>query len=79
MPRYYEIELAFRAAIVIEPNGRKTVSTCDFVRELAARNWHYSLRDANRWIENSVDTFKDVSPHEGEERLFMVFNPNGGL
>lgn len=32
MPRYYEIEPAFWAAMVIAPDGKKTVKTEDFVR-----------------------------------------------
>lgn len=79
MPRYYEIETAFRAAIEREPNGRQTVTTKRFVEELAKRNWNYSLRQANQWIEASVCTFRDISQQEGESRIFMVFNPNGGL
>lgn len=79
MPRYYEIETAFRSAIVREPSGRRTVTTRDFVRELKKVNWNFSLKDANAWIESSVSTFKDISTVEGEERTFMLFNPNGGL
>lgn len=79
MPRYYEIETAFRAAVKIAENGRRTVSTVDFVAELERRNWHWDLKRANEWIETSVSTFKDVSTEEGESRTFMVFNPNGGL
>ncbi|QBM23569.1 DNA polymerase V [Citrobacter arsenatis] len=79
MPRYYEIETAFRSAIVREPSGRKTVTTRDFVRELKKVNWDFSLKDANAWIESSVSTFKDISAVEGEERTFMLFNPNEGL
>lgn len=72
MPRRYEIETAFRAAIVVAPNGRRTVTTIDFVRELRKVNWEFSLRDANAWIEASVSTFKDISPTECEERLFVL-------
>lgn len=79
MPRLYEIEGAFRAAIQIEPSGRRTVTTRSFVRELEKVNWHWSLKQANAWIEAYVTTFKDISEHEGEDRTFMVFNPNGGL
>ncbi|EAA7189040.1 DNA polymerase V, partial [Salmonella enterica] len=43
MPRYYEIETAFRSAIVREPSGRRTVTTRDFVRELKKVNWDFSL------------------------------------
>ncbi|MEY8709479.1 DNA polymerase V [Mangrovibacter phragmitis] len=76
MPRYYEIEFAFRNAIVFEPNGRRTVTTRDFVRELRVLNWHFSLKEANNWIEASVSTFRDISTEEGENRVFMLFNPN---
>jgi hypothetical protein len=79
MPRRYEIEIAFRTAIVIAPNGRRTVKTVYFVRELRKVNWKFSLRDANAWIEASISTFRDISPQEGENRTFMLFNPNGGL
>lgn len=79
MPRRYDIEAAFRSAVVVEPSGRRTLRTVDFVRGLKKANWDFSLRDANAWIEASISTFKDISPTEGEERLFMLYNPNGGL
>ncbi|MCI1898877.1 MAG: DNA polymerase V [Enterobacter sp.] len=69
MPRQYEIEGAFRAAVKIEQTGRRTVTTEDFVKQLEAVNW----------IECYVTTFKDISSDEGEARTFMLFNPNGGL
>ena len=79
MGRRYEIPGALRAAIKREPNGRQTVSTQDFVTQLAKVNWNWSLHEANQWIEHYVTTFKDISPNEGENRLFMLYNPNGGL
>lgn len=79
MPRTYEIEGAFKKAIKIEQNGRRTVQTSDFVRELRRFNWDWTPRQANQWIEVYITTFKDISTTEGEERLFMLFNPNGGL
>jgi len=79
MPREYEIEGAFRKAIKIEPNGRRTVRTSDFVRELERVNWNWTARKANQWIEFYITTFKDISEVEGEERLFMLFNPNNGI
>lgn len=79
MPRQYEIEGAFRAAIVIEQSGRRTVTTRSFVNQLHEVNWHWSLREANTWIECYVTTFRDVTDHEGEDRTFQLFNPNGGL
>lgn len=47
MPRRYDIEAAFRSAVVVEPSCRRTLRTVDFVRELKKVNWHFSLRDAN--------------------------------
>lgn len=79
MPRRYEIEVACRAAIVIEPNGRRTITTGRFLQELEKVNWHWSLRQANQWIEHYVTTFRDVSTQEGDDRTFQLFNPNGGL
>lgn len=79
MPRLYEIEGAFRAAIKIEPSGKRTVTTQAFVNELGKVNWHWSLKQANTWIGTYVTTFRDVSDQEGEARTFQLFNPNGGL
>ncbi|HAB74571.1 MAG TPA: DNA polymerase V [Pantoea sp.] len=79
MPREYEKETAFRNAIRRDQQGRYTVTTVDFVQELAKLNWDYTLKEANRWVEIYTTTFRDVSTKEGEERTFQVFNPNGGL
>ncbi len=79
MPRRDDIEGAFWKALRIAENGRRTVTTADFVRELEKVNWRWSLKQANDWIEASVSTFKDVSTAEGEARTFMVYNPNGGI
>lgn len=79
MPRLYDIEGAFRSAIEIEQNGRRTVTTQRFVSQLHAVNWNWSLKEANSWIECYVTTFRDVTDHEGEDRIFQLFNPNGGL
>ncbi|MFB4359034.1 DNA polymerase V [Pantoea sp. BS_4] len=79
MPRDYEIMIAFRQAMKRDVEGRYTLSTLDFVRELERLNWQYTLRAANEWIEAHTTTFRDISPAEGEERVFQVFNPNGGI
>ncbi|MEI9742739.1 DNA polymerase V [Enterobacter ludwigii] len=80
MPRTYEIEGAFRNAIKIEPTGRRTVRTSDFVYELRKFNWDWTARQANQWIEVYITTFRDITPNDyDEDRLFMLFNPNGGL
>lgn len=79
MPRRYEIEAACRAAIVIEPNGRRAITTRRFVQELEKVNWFWSAKQANQWIEHYVTTFRDVSTQEGDDRTFQLFNPNGGI
>lgn len=79
MPRNYEIPITFKNSIKIEPNGRRTVSTADFVAELALVNNHYSLKEANQWIEHYQSSFRDVSEEEGERRTFQLYNPNGGV
>lgn len=78
MPRRYEIDAAFKQAIKISEKGRRTVTTEDFVAELAKRNWRWDLREANHWIEIYVNTFHDVSTEEGEARTFALYNPNVG-
>ena len=78
MARRDDVPLAFRASIKIETSGRRTVAPADFVSELAAVNHHWSLAEANRWIEHYQSTFRDVSTEEGERRTFQLFNPNNG-
>ncbi|KQN56713.1 hypothetical protein [Erwinia sp. Leaf53] len=77
MPRRYEISIAFRAAIKHE-HGRRTVSTVDFQAELAKLNHHFTLREANRWIEFYQTSFTDISTEEGERRIFSLFSPSAG-
>ena len=79
MPRRDDIETAFRAAVEFKPDGRRIVTTKGFVRELQKYNWDWTLKEANKWIELSVSTFRDVSTEEGENRTFSLYNPNGGL
>ncbi|MBZ7262499.1 DNA polymerase V [Klebsiella oxytoca] len=79
MARNSDIEIAWRKAIVIEQTGRRTVTTSRFLRELAEHGWVWSPRQANKWIEHYVTTFRDVSTQEGDERTFQLYNPNGGL
>ena len=78
MTRRYEIDAAFKAAIKISEKGRRTVATEDFCAELEKVNCRWGLKEANRWIEMYVSTFRDVSEADGERRVFMLFNPNGG-
>lgn len=76
MPRTADIETAWYRSIVIEPNGRRTVTTSRFICELEAVKWIWSAKQANQCY---VTTFRDVSTEEGDNRTFQLFNPNGGL
>ncbi|EOJ5514366.1 hypothetical protein ACNDTH_003356 [Escherichia coli] len=46
---------------------------------MANVNWHWSFHEANKWIESYVTTFKDISPNDGEKRLFMFYDYGRGL
>lgn len=48
MPREYEKETAFRNAVKRNQQVRYTVTTVNFVKELAKLNWHFTLEEANR-------------------------------
>nr|WP_314424739.1 DNA polymerase V [uncultured Erwinia sp.] len=78
MARRNDIPAAFRLSIVHQPSGGRTVSTEDFVRELAKFNHIWTLKEANRWIEHYQCSFRDISTEEGERRKFVLFNPNNG-
>jgi hypothetical protein len=78
MPRLYEIEVACRNAIEIQPNGRRILTIRRFLR-----SWS-GITGTGRHGRQSVDrgyvtTFRDVSTQEGDDRTFQLFNPNGGL
>ncbi|KNA29481.1 DNA polymerase V [Pantoea ananatis] len=73
MPRYGDIRLSFHEAMRRNPKYGVTVSTSDFVAELAKRNWEMSHQSANEWIAQHVMTFRDVSPEEGHNNLWQRF------
>lgn len=79
MPRYHEIPVAFKKSITTDPAGRRIVRTEDFVRELAALNHHFTLRQANQWIEHYQSSFSDISTEEGEKRTFHMFTVYGNF
>ncbi|MES4611436.1 DNA polymerase V [Ewingella sp. CoE-038-23] len=79
MGRRYEIDAAFKAAIKISEKERRTVATEDFCAELEKVNCRWELKEANQWIEIYVSAFRDVWERDGEHRIFMLYNPNGGL
>ncbi|WP_444859644.1 DNA polymerase V [Citrobacter braakii] len=73
------MEIARHASTQREPNGRNTVTTQRFSPELSKVNLHWTMKQANEWIECYVTTYRDVSTQKGENRTFQLFNPNGGL
>lgn len=74
MPRQSDIHSAFVAAIQQNPKGYQCLHTNDFIRELRARNWHFSLTDANEWIKYYQEHFVDKTPDDSENRLWMLRN-----
>lgn len=73
MPRYGDIKVSFHQSMRRSPKMGVTVSTSDFVAELANRKWEFSHKSANEWIAQHVMTFRDVSPEEGENRVWQRF------
>ncbi|WP_428945315.1 DNA polymerase V [Pantoea sp. FN060301] len=78
MGRRDDIPAAFRASIRISEQGRRTVTTADFVRNLSLYGHEWGLKEANSWIDFYQTTFKDVSTEEGDRRTYQLYNPNGG-
>ncbi|MDZ7320769.1 DNA polymerase V [Kosakonia sacchari] len=79
MPRRSDIIPAFLQAIHVEPSGRRIVTTGEFLRQLAAVNFDWTLEQANEWIQTNTRNFRDITPHHGGDKLWFMFNPNGGL
>ncbi len=73
MPRYGDIRISFHEAMRRSAKYGVTVSTSDFVSELAKRHWEMSHKQANEWIAQNVMTFRDQSPEEGENKLWQRF------
>lgn len=74
MPRQSDIHSAFVAAVQQNHKGFQCLRTDDFIRELRARNWHFSQADANDWIERYQECFVDKTPDDSENRLWMLRN-----
>lgn len=74
MPRRFDIHAAFVAAVQQNPKGYQWLRTDDFIRELCARNWHFSQADANEWIQRYQEFFVDKTPGHGDNRLWMMRN-----
>lgn len=74
MPRQYEIQAAFVEAIQLNPKGYRYLSTNDFIDKLRDKNWHFSLADANQWIERYQPDFADKTTDDSENRYWILRN-----
>ena len=74
MPRRYDVFIAFRDAIQLNPKGYMCLRTGDFIRELRKHNHHFTEQDANRWIEINQPSFVDKTPDFSENRLWLLRN-----
>lgn len=74
MARVYEIKSAFSQAVYRSPKGYLCVKTSDFVRQLAAVNWHFTRADANAWIEREQPEFLDKTTTDTDDRFWILRN-----
>lgn len=72
MPRRYDINIAFRDAVQLNPKGYMCLRTADFIQALRNYNHHFTEQDANRWIEQNQSEFIDKTPDHSENRLWML-------
>lgn len=72
MARLSDIAAAFVAAVQLNPKGYQCLRTSDFLRELAARKWHFSRTEANEWIEQNQQDFVDKTPTHSDDRYWML-------
>lgn len=74
MSRRSDIGDAFRSAVQFNQKGYRFLYTRDFIRELAARGWHFSESEANEWIEMYQESFVDKTPDMSENRYWILRN-----
>lgn len=72
MPRIYEINGAFNAAVYRSQKGYLCLHTDDFVRELAVKNWAFSRETANAWIKVNQPDFLDKTEEDSQNRLWIL-------
>jgi len=74
MPKKSDINLSFIDSIRDNPKGYRYLHTQDFIRTLGERNWHFSLKEANEWIERYQPDFCDKTPDFSENRYWILRN-----
>jgi len=78
MVRSSDTQGSLRNDIKIAPNGKMSVATQKFFSELEKRNGHGSPKEINGWMKSYTICFRNISAAEGEEMIWLMFNPNGG-
>ncbi|EOG8087810.1 hypothetical protein ACLIVV_002003 [Enterobacter roggenkampii] len=74
MPRQPDIRAAFIAAIQQNLKGYLCLHTDKFIAELQERHWHFSVADANAWIERYQPGFADKTTNGSENRYWILRN-----
>ncbi|MBK4119165.1 hypothetical protein JHE03_23050 [Pluralibacter gergoviae] len=72
MARTSDIKAAFCAAVQLNPKGYQCLRTSDFIRSLAAVNWHFTRADANAWIEREQPEFLDKTTTDTDGRFWIL-------
>lgn len=72
MARLSDIKAAFCAAVQLNPKGFQCLNTRDFIRELAAKNWHMPHDEANEWIERNQQDFVDKTQTHTDDRYWIL-------
>lgn len=74
MARRYDVFIAFREAVHLNPKGYMCLRTADFIDKLRVYNHHFTEQDANKWIELNQPSFVDKTPDFSESRLWLLRN-----
>ncbi len=73
MPRHSEIQVEF-----VTEEQKKDMAFSDyagdFIRELSKFHQHFTLADANDWIERYQEFYVYKTPDERQNRLWMMRN-----
>ncbi|WP_426725912.1 hypothetical protein [Enterobacter cloacae complex sp. 277I4] len=74
MPRTADIKTAFVAAIQLNPKGYQYLRTDSFIEKLREYNWHFSMSDANAWIERNQPGFAGKTTDGSDNRYWILRN-----
>lgn len=74
MARRNDITGAFTASIRVGSKRGKTVTTADFIHELAKVNHHWTYAQANQWIARYQNCFRDFEHSDSDNKTFSMMN-----